>query len=156
MPATTPSDEIAPKDRRAARLAAHLAEGVRDGKVDTADALRVLRHELRRRNTNNKMRITRRSKGAQAVIDKYAAQGELPPKNDSREALHADHVYQINDDTLRRTYTEDAWIDELRRLRTVVCVTADENYRLMASEKLGHWGEEKYAHAGVEFIEEIT
>lgn len=66
------------RDYRDATLAAHLAQGVREGKVDAVDALRVLRHELRRRNTNNKLRIVRRSVEAQRVIDEYAVLGARP------------------------------------------------------------------------------
>lgn len=91
-----PTQEVSSRDQRAAALAAHLAEGYREGKVEAVDVLRVLRHELRRRNTNSKMKIPRRSVEAQRVIDEYAQQGELPPKNGSADALHADHVFEIN------------------------------------------------------------
>lgn len=56
---------------RAAQLAHVLARAVRDGEVAVPDALRGLRHELRRRNTNKKLKIPTRSLGAQAVIDEY-------------------------------------------------------------------------------------
>lgn len=142
------------KDQRAARLAAHLAHGVREGRVDDADALRVIRHELRRRNTNKKLRIVRRSTEAQRVIDEYAARGEEVPRNGSPDALHADHVHEINTDTLTRTITVDEWLVELERIREVVCVTAGENYALMRAEKEGWWGEDKYRETGVVFVGE--
>ena len=67
-----------PKQLRAAQVAHVLARAVRDGEVEASDALRILRHELRRRNTNTSLTITQRSHGAQASIDKYAP--EPPPK----------------------------------------------------------------------------
>jgi hypothetical protein len=39
---------------------------------------------------------------------------------------------------------------ELERLRTVVCVTAAENYALQKVEGQGTTGPEKYALAGIE------
>lgn len=142
------------KNQRAARLAAHLARGVREGQVEAADALRVIRHELRRRNTNSKLRIVRRSTEAQRVIDEYAARGKEVPKNGSPDALHADHVHEINADTLTRTITVDEWLIELERIREVVCVTASENYALMRAEKAGWWGEDKYRETNVVFVGE--
>lgn len=147
-----PTHEVSSRDQRAAALAAHLAEGYREGKVEAVDVLRVLRHELRRRNTNSKMKIARRSLEAQRVIDEYAQHGELPPKNGSADALHADYVFEINTDTLAGTVSTDGWLAELHRLREVVCVTAAENYRLMSAEKLGLWGNDKYQHAAVTFV----
>ena len=144
--------DVSDRDRRAAALASHLAKGVRDGDVAAADALRVLRHELRRRNTNSKLRIERRSKAAQQVIDDYASRGESPPKNGSPDALHADHCHEINTETLQQFVSPEQWIVELDRLREVVCVTAAENYRLMSAEKSGLWGHEKYEQAGIEFV----
>jgi hypothetical protein len=126
-----------------------LARAVRDGEIAVPDALRVLRHELRRRNTNKKLKIVTRSRRAQEVIEKY---GEAAvPKNDSDDALHADHVYPLTEDSLRQTDTVQSWTDELRRIQMVVCVTADENYRLEAVERSGITGPSKYAKAGVEF-----
>lgn len=144
--------EVSDRDRRAAALAAHLAKGVRDGDIAAADALRVLRHELRRRNTNTKLRIERRSMAAQKVIDDYASRDESPPKNGSPDALHADHCHEISDGTLQRLTSPEEWVVELDRLREVVCVTAAENYRLMSAEKAGLWGDDKYEQAGVEFV----
>lgn len=51
---------------------------------------------------------------------------------------------------LQEVTTVDAWIDELRLLATVVCVTARENYCLIRVEKTTP-GPEKYATAGVTF-----
>src|SRR4051794_36096856 len=94
--ATSPND----RDRRAAAIAAALARGVQAGDVVPADARRVIMHELRRRNTNRAHQLPHRSVEAQQVIDKYRELGTKPPKNDSLEALHADHVYAFDPDTL--------------------------------------------------------
>src|SRR6185436_16131433 len=99
------------------------------------DALRILRHELRRRNTGMSLKIPRRSHRAQASVDKYAP--DPPPKNGSPDALHADHVYPLTSELLHHVDTVERWIVELERLRTVVCVTADENYRLQKIESGG-------------------
>ena len=139
-----------PKQLRAAQVAHVLARAVRDGEVEASDALRILRHELRRRNTNTSLTITQRSHGAQASIDKYAP--EPPPKNGSPDALHADHVYPLTAELLHTIDTVDKWLDELDRLQTVVCVTASENYALEKVERSGVTGPEKYAQAGVTFI----
>lgn len=56
---------------RSAQIAHVLARAVRAEEVSVPDALRVPRHELRRRNTNKKLKIPTRSLGAQAIIDKY-------------------------------------------------------------------------------------
>ena len=142
---------LAAKDIRAAQIAHVLARAVREGELEEADALRILRHELRRRNTNSAVGIAKRSRGAQASIDKYSP--DIPPKNDSPDALHADHVYPLTGDLLRRVETVEQWIVELQRLRTVVCVTAAENYRLEKIERSGTTGSEKYAKAGVTFLD---
>jgi hypothetical protein len=138
-----------PKELRAARVAHVLARAVRDGEIEPTDALRILRHELRRRNTNASLGISRRSHGAQASIDKYAP--ELPPKNGSADALHADHVYSFTSDLLHTVDTVEGWVKELNRLRTAVCVTAAENYELEKVERKGATGPDKYALAGVTF-----
>lgn len=137
------------KELRAAHLAHVLARAVRDGEVAVVDALRVLRHELRGLNTNRKVKIPTRSLGAQAVIDKYGAR--KVPKNDSDDALHADHVHPLTVSALRDTDTVEKWIVELRRVGMVVCLTAAENYRLEVIEKSGTTGPEKYVVAGIEF-----
>jgi len=138
--------------RAAVPLAAWLAQGVREGHVDASDALRVLRHELRRRNTNKTSTIARRSEAAHAVVTSYAERGIPVPKNGSDDALHADHLYKIDFETLTTVTTADKWLAELARLREVVCVTARENYDLMKVEKEGIWGEEKYKAAGITFV----
>lgn len=126
-----------------------LARAVRNGEVDAVDALRILRHELRRRNTNSTPRISARSIGAQASIDKYAPQ--RPPTNNSDDALHADHVYPFRAELLHSVDTVEGWVAELERLRVVVCVTAAENYALERVEAHGTTGPEKYALAGITF-----
>ncbi|RKQ86067.1 hypothetical protein C8N24_4076 [Solirubrobacter pauli] len=142
------------RELRAARVAHVLARGVRDEEVAPADALRILRHELRRRNTNRALKLPLRSKEAQRVIDEYGPAG--PPKNGSNDALHADHLWPLTEETLRTTTSVEAWVDELRRLSAVAVVTALENYRLMAAEKKNLWGPDKYAASGVELIEVAT
>jgi hypothetical protein len=127
-----------------------LARGVRDGEVVATDALRILRHELRRRNTNKAITLPLRSKEAQRVIQEYGTPG--PPKNGSDDALHADHLWPLTEETLRTTTTVDDWITELQRLSAVAVVTARENYKLMAAEKQNLWGPKKYETAGVELI----
>lgn len=138
------------RELRAAQLAHVLARAVREGELNAVDALRVLRHELRRRNTNTKLLIETRSRRAQQVIDRYGP--AAVPKNASDDALHADHVYPLTPDTLRRADTVEKWLTELRRTHLVVCVTAKENYLLEAVEKAGVTGPEKYAAAGIEFV----
>ena len=91
-----------------------------------------------------------RSKGAQRVIDEYGTPG--PPKNGSDDALHADHLWPLTEETLQTTASVEAWVDELRRLSAVAVVTARENYRLMSAEKQNLWGLAKYEAAGVELI----
>lgn len=148
----TPPIPPSPSELRAAGLANVLARAVRNGEVPSADALRVLRHELRRRNTNRKLKIETRSRRAQTVIDAY---GEAAaPKNGSGDALHADHVYPLTVDALHRADTVEKWVDELRTIQMVVCVTAEENYRLEMVERTGLTGPAKYAEAGVEFVTE--
>lgn len=126
-----------------------LAQAVRNDEVEATDALRILRHELRRRNTNQALKIEIRSKEAQRVIEKWGA--ESVPKNSSPDALHADHVYPLTADELQRNVTLEQWIGAMPRLRTVVCVTAQENYVLEKYEKQGVTGPEKYEQAGVAF-----
>jgi hypothetical protein len=146
--------EHAPKDLRSAKVAHVLARAVRDAEMEATDALRILRHELRRRNTNSSLGIAHRSHAAQASIDKYAP--HPPPKNDSLDALHADRVYAFTSDRLTAIDTVEGWLAELERLRTVVCVTAAENYELERLERGGAAGPEKYAAAGVTFTSPVT
>jgi hypothetical protein len=142
-------DDATPKELRAAQVAHVLARGVRDGEVNPVDASRILKHELRRLNTNRSHMLKVRSHGAQASIEKHAP--ERPPPNGSDDSLHADHVYAFTANLLHRVTTVEAWLRELRRLATVVCVTAKENYALEQVEKAGAQGPEKYAIAGVTF-----
>jgi len=111
--------------------------------------LRVLRHELRLRNTNKKLAIVQRSSAAQAVIDKHLEAGTPVPNNNSLDALHADHVYALTSEDLETIVSVDDWITALARLREVVCVTAAENYQLEVIEKGGITGPEKYIRAGI-------
>lgn len=142
-------DGATPKERRAAQVAHVLARAVRDGEVEAIDALRILKHELRRLNTNRSHKLETRSDGATLSIKKYAP--ERPPRNDSDDALHADHVYAFTADLLYGITDPETWIEELRRLATVVCVTAKENYALEQVEKSGLHGPGKYQVAGVTF-----
>jgi hypothetical protein len=143
------TSHLSDRDRRAAQVAHVLAQAVRDGEVAVADALRILRHELRRRNTNRAQKIATRSTEAQRVIDHYGAANV--PKNASVDALHADHVYSLTEDELYRNDTLELWINAMHRLRMVVCVTAKENYRLETCERKGVTGPDKYAQTGVTF-----
>ena len=59
-------------------------------------------------------------------------------------------------DWLHTVATVDGWLAELQRLRTVVCVTAAENYALERIERQGTTGPEKYAAAGVTFTARIA
>lgn len=137
------------KDLRAAQLASVLAAGVRSNDLHRVDALRVIRHEMRTRNTNKKLGIRPRSVAAQAVIDDYAARSLSVPRNDSPDAMHADHVFALRSEELDRLLTVDDWLEALARFRQVVCVTADENYRLEQLEKAGTDGWRKYETAGI-------
>lgn len=147
---TTPPLVATDKQLRAAQVAHVLARAARNDEVSAADVLRILRHELRRLNTGNKLHVPTRSVEAQAVIDRYTAAGANVPNNNSDDALHADHVWPITERHLREVTTVDGWVDELRLLATVVCVTARENYRLIRVEKTTA-GPQKYALAGVTF-----
>ena len=71
------------------------------------------------------------------------------PRNGSNDALHADHVYELGAHHLNSTMTVDAWHDVLTVARTVVVVTARENYELEQIERGGIRGPAKYAAAGV-------
>ena len=144
----------AARDLYDAQLANVLAEGVRQGNLRDVDAMRVIRHELRRRNTNKTSSIWPRSTGAQASIDHYAATGAKPPKNDSLRALHADHVWGLQAEDLHRHSSVEDWLTRLAQLRQVACVTAEENYRLQQLEKQGFWGPDKYERAGVTWAPE--
>ena len=142
-------NDVTPKELRAAKVAHVLARGVRNDEVNPIDASRILKHELRRLNTNKSHTLEVRSQGAQASIEKHAP--ERPPPNGSEDSLHADHVYSFTANLLHTVTTVEAWVSELRRLATVVCVTAKENYALEQVEKAGAQGPGKYAIAGVTF-----
>jgi hypothetical protein len=141
--------DATPKELRAAQVAHVMARAVRGGEVDPIDASRILKHELRRLNTNRSHKLEARSHGAAASIQKHAP--ARPPRNDSDEALHADHVYPFTSDLLIEVTELEAWVRELRRLATVVCVTAKENYALEQVERSGLHGPKKYAAAGITF-----
>lgn len=142
-------EDVTAKEKRAARVAHVLARAVRDDEVNAVDALRILKHELRRLNTNRSHLLSTRSTGAQARIEKYSP--DRPPRNDSDDALHADHVYSFTVDILDQVTTLSAWVVELRKLATAVCVTAKENYALERVENAGQRGLKKYAAASVRF-----
>jgi hypothetical protein len=149
-----PEPAVAARDRRDAMVADHLARGVRDGYVIPEDALCIIRHELRRRNTNKKLDIIGRSREAQRVIDEHRERNAKVPQNGSHDALHADHVYKLTEKHLRELYTVDAWITELSKLRQVVCVTERENMRLEQIEQRDKIdGPEKYPLAGIEWAD---
>ena len=57
---------------------------------------------------------------------------------------------------LHSTTTVEQWRVELERLRTVVCVTAAENYKLETVEHGGVTGPENYAKAGITFTAPIS
>lgn len=133
------------RDRRFAQLAYVLGAAVRAGDLQAPDALRVLRHELRRRNTRGAERAAVRSQAAQDVINKY---GKDRPRNGSDEALHVDHVWRLTEVDLDQLRSVDAWLEAMPRLNEVVCVTARENYQLMAHER-EHPGPNKYGLAGI-------
>ena len=109
---------------------------------------------MRRRNTNKKTALPHRSSWAQAVIDDYAGRGDSPPKNGSDHALHADHVYEFDAEQLRETVTVQEWLEVLVAARTVVVVTAKENYQLEILEKSGLHGPAKYDAAGITWADE--
>jgi hypothetical protein len=142
------------RDERDAALAAVLAQGVRDGNVHPVDALRVVKHEMRRRNTNKHASLPFRSVNAQAVIDKYAKAGVPVPKKDSGDALHADHVHELGPADLQDTITVDDWLRVLEQARIVVVVTAKENYELEQLENAGIRGPTKYVRTGLRWAGE--
>lgn len=134
-------------------MAHALARAVRDEEVHAVDATRIIRHQLRLLNTNKKAAILTRSVGAQAVIDRYTQSGEPIPKDSSDDALHADHVFPLTQEALYEVTTLEGWIEELRRLSMVVCLTAKENYTLEQVERTVT-GPEKHKIAGLRFTTE--
>jgi hypothetical protein len=141
------------KDERFAALAAALARASGRREVAPTDVLRVLRHELRRRNTNRALQAPYRSRRAHEVLERAAAAGEPVPKNSSPDALHSDHVHPLSERDLLELTTMTAWLERLAHLDTVVCVTAAENHALQQVERTGTSGWPKYAAAGVEIFE---
>ncbi len=141
-------------DLRLAMIAHVLAEGVRAGQVTPSDARRVIVHDVRRGNANNKMAIHPRSAGAQKAIELYAP--NEPPKNGSADALHADHYGMPTRHEIAQLTSVEQWVETIERIRrSVVCVTAAENYALMKWERRGHLGPEKYAMAGIDFVDPV-
>ena len=143
------------RDLRDAAVAMVLARAFRAAELEAPDALRIIKHEMRRRNTNVKLKIEKRSVAAQAVIEKYGIDNLPVPKNNSRDALHADHadhadhVNPLTAGILCAVETTAEWVKELNHLRTVVCVTAAENYKLQQIEHDGTTGPGKYEKAGI-------
>ena len=142
-----------PKHERFAALAAVLSRAVVKGELGAPHALGVLRHQLRLMNVNGAMKLARRSSGAQAVIERYATAGEPIPKNSSLDALHSDHVHPLTAEDLTGLLTRGAWLEQLPRITEVVCVTAEENYRLEKVEAAGLTGWPKYAAAGITLLD---
>jgi hypothetical protein len=149
------------KDLRWAKFAGVLSEAARLGRINPQDARTALAHTLRTRNNGTKLRIRPRSRGAQASIDKYAP--AHPPRNGSPEALHADHIHSLPhtgpglDELFERVRGVDAWLEELRRLDRVVCVTNDENEQVRRVEQCQKvTGSAKYALAGIEFVDPVS
>ena len=134
-------------------MTAVLAAAYRNGDIEASDALRIIRHELRRLHTNKKLEIPKRSRQAHRVIRKYAANGDSPPKNGSPDALHADHIHSVTTKQLRSLKTVQQWAKALSRLEEVVCVTAAENYWLEQIEKAGTTGPRKYEKAKITFVD---
>jgi hypothetical protein len=153
---TSSPDTPSRRDLRDAAVAAVLARAVRAGEVEPSDALRIIKHEMRRRNTNQKLNIEMRSIAAQAVVEKYSTLRQPIPNNNSPEALHADHVHAFTETDLRGTDSIDDWLVQLTRLREVVCVTAEENYTLEKIEKSGMTGAAKYAKANITWAPKIS
>lgn len=144
--------DIRPRDRRFAELGAVLARAAANEELDANYALRILRHQLRVMNVNSAMKVSIRSEGAQAAIERYLEAGAPIPKNGSVDALHCDHVHALIAVDLARLSSTEAWLEELTRLQTVVCVTAAENYRLGQIERQGVSGWEKYSQAGIRLL----
>lgn len=153
QPLSSPPPPTA-RAERAAAVAAVLAAACRAKTIRAADALRIIRHELRRRQTNKKLAIPRRSTGAHQVITAYAARGESLPKNGSGDALHADHVHPVTVEHLDTFVTPEDWLAGLDQLGEVVCVTADENYELEILEHGGLTGPAKYEALGITFVDQ--
>lgn len=148
-----PSTTKITRRTRQAQIASVLAAAWRAGDIEAEDALRIIRHDLRRLQTNKKLEIPRRSRQAHKVIRKYALEKEQPPKNGSSDALHADHLHPVTTKHLKSLKTVQQWTRALSQLEEVVCVTAAENYRLEQIERAGITGLEKYAKAKIRFVD---
>lgn len=148
--ATTRLDRL----QRFAMLANALAEDYRAGEVLAADALRVLRHQLRKMNTNKALGVPRDlwSVRAAEVQAEHAARGEAVPKNAFDEALHCDHINTLVRADLDHLSTVEEWQDALPRLTAVVVLTARENHSLQKFERAGLNGPEKYAQANIALV----
>jgi hypothetical protein len=146
------------KDLRWARLANVLAEAARTGRIHPQDARTALVHALRVRKTKNTLAIRPRSTGAQASIERYAPQA--PPRNDSTDALHADHVYSFPHtgpkltEFFNQLTNVEAWLQELARLDQVVCLTAAKN-ELVRRVETTVMRPAKYELAAVEFVDPV-
>lgn len=141
------------KKERQAAVAAALAGAYRNGDVASEDALRIIRHELRRLQVNKKLLIPKRSTAAHSVVVDYLSRGVPIPRNGSDDALHADHVHPLSVRQLRTLQTIPQWLRAFKRLEQVVCVTAAENYRLEQIERQGVKGPAKYKKANIEFVD---
>jgi hypothetical protein len=148
-PATTKT-----KRERQAEVAAVLAAAYRNEDIEAEDALRIIRHELRRLQTNKKLGIPQRSKQAEKVIREYSASDNPLPKNGSGDALHADHIHPVTTKQLKSLITKQQWLRALNRLGRVVCVTATENYQLQHRERAGTTGPKKYDVARITFVDQ--
>lgn len=137
---------------RDAAVADVLAAAYRSGTIEPADALRIIRHDLRRRQTNRKLAIPTRSAGAHRVIESYAERGVPVPNNGSNDALHADHVHPLTIEHLETTITLADWLGEPERLGEVVCVTAAENCELEGRELAGVTGPAK--NSGMSLVDQ--
>lgn len=145
---------MAVTDLERAKFAHLVAEAVRRGDFGASYARRHLVQDLRRLNTNSKLDIRPRSVGAQAVIDKYAPQ--RPPANGSPDSLHADHYGMVTSEEMTQIASVEDWLEVIARVRrSVVCVTAAENYSLITWERQGHLGPEKYDRAGIAFVDPV-
>jgi hypothetical protein len=144
---------LSTKDERFAALAGSLARAVASSDVAATDAMRVIKHKLRRRNTNRALLAPYRSRAAQDVVDRYAALDQPVPKNDSLDALHSDHLHPLTEAELSDLTTQEAWLARLHDFDAVVCVTAAENYSLQQVERAGATGWDKYHAVGIEVFE---
>ena len=116
-------------------MAAALAAAYRNGDLEAAEALRIIRLELCSLQTYKKLEMPQRSRQAQRVIREYAASANPLPKNGSVDALHADHIHPVTIKRLKVVITSQQWHTALNRLGKAVSVTAAENYQLQQVER---------------------